>query len=125
MDLETAQHHVREGLCVITGEAAPAVTVSGVNSVTHKLERYAVYGGLLLENITQAVARDVLVARIRQAEAAGYPVIGHVHDELITEVPRGSGDVRAFEKRICVLPAWGAGLPLGANGWRGTRYRKD
>ena len=125
MDLETAQRGVRDGLVRIEGDAAPAVTVSGVNSVTYKSERYAVYGGLLLENITQAVARDALVTGIRQAEAAGYPVIGHVHDEIITEVPCGYGDVPTFEKLVCTLPPWAAGLPLGAHGWRGTRYRKD
>jgi DNA polymerase len=106
-------------------ERRPMPTALGVNSVTKKWERFALYGGLAFENIVQAIARDLLANGIRKAEAAGYPVIGHVHDEIITEVPRGWGDVGTFERLICELPAWADGLPLTASGWRGKRYRKD
>ncbi|MFY9294485.1 MAG: hypothetical protein WAP03_27930 [Methylorubrum rhodinum] len=106
-------------------EKRPVVTVLGVDSVTKKWVRYALYGGLLFENNVQAIALDLLENGIERAEAAGYPVIGHVHDEIITEVPRGWGDLRAFCQDICVLPEWAAGLPLTADGWRGKRYRKD
>lgn len=105
--------------------AKSAVTALGVNSVTKKWERFGLYGGLAFENIVQAIARDLLANGIKKAEAAGYPVIGHVHDEIITEVPRGFGDVKEFEALICELPNWAAGLPLTASGWRGKRYRKD
>jgi DNA polymerase bacteriophage-type len=46
------------------------------------------------------------------------------HDELFLEVPRGSADVRAFEKLICELPAWAATLPLSAAGFVSKRYKK-
>lgn len=105
--------------------AKSSVTAVGVNSVTKKWERFGLYGGLAFENIVQAIARDLLAHGIKQSEAAGYPVIGHVHDEIITEVPHGFGDVTEFEELICVLPGWAAGLPLTASGWRGKRYRKD
>ncbi len=59
------------------------------------------------------------------AERAGYPVIYHNYDEIVAEIPRGSGDLKAFEKLICELPDWAAGLPLTAGGWRGKRYRKE
>jgi DNA polymerase len=106
-------------------EKRPVVTVLGVNSVTRKWERYAMYGGLAYENCVQAIALDLLENGIEKAEDAGYPVIGHVHDEIITEVPKGSGSVEEFENLICDLPEWAAGLPLTASGWRGKRYRKD
>ena len=60
-----------------------------------------------------------------KAEAAGYPIVFTVSDEIVTEVPRGWGDVGEFEKLICELPAWATGMPLTAGGWRGKRYRKD
>ncbi|AMW34872.1 DNA polymerase [Haematospirillum jordaniae] len=113
------------GGCVIERAARPAVTVLGVESQSQKLVRYALYGGLLLENVVQAIARDLLAHGIRQAEKAGYPVIGHVHDEILCEVPRGFGDVKTFERLICERPAWAAGLPLSSGGWRGKRFRKD
>lgn len=105
--------------------AKSAVTALGVNSVTKKWERFGLYGGLAFENIVQAIARDLLANGIVKAEEAGYPVIGHVHDEILTEVPIGFGDVAEFEALICELPPWAAGLPLTASGWRGKRYRKD
>lgn len=105
-------------------EKKATVTALSVNSVTKRWERSPLYGGLLLENVVQGIARDLLCEGIRKSEDAGYPVIGHVHDEIITEVPRGWGDVHEFERLICELPDWAAGLPLVAEGWRGKRYRK-
>lgn len=115
----------RRGEVVIEGTAKPAVTALGVDSQTQKLKRFALYGGLNLENLVQAIARDLLVNGIRKAEAAGYPVIGHVHDEILTEVPRGWGSVKEFERLICDLPPWAKDIPLTAGGWRGKRFRKD
>ena len=120
-----AQKLELKGEAKIEGEAQAAVTACGVDSVTKKWRRFALYGGLAFENIVQAIARDLLASGIRISEREGYPVIGHVHDEIITEVPRGWGDLAAFEKAICQLPDWAEGLPLAADGWRGKRYRKD
>lgn len=125
MGREEARALAARGKVQIEREAKSAVTALGVNSVTKKWERFALYGGLAFENIVQAIARDILAHGIRQAEDNGYPVIGHVHDEIITEVPKGFGDVSFFEQLICELPEWAKGLPLTASGWRGKRYRKD
>lgn len=125
MDRELAEALERKGKVRVQGKTSPKATALGVNSVTKKWERFALYGGLASENITQAVARDLLVNGMFRAESAGYGVIAHVYDEIITEVPRGFGDVKEFEALICELPDWAAGLPLTASGWRGKRYRKD
>lgn len=125
MPREEAHAAAARGEVKIEREARAAVTVLGVNSVTKKWERYALYSGLIFENLVQAIARDLLANGMKKAEAADYTVIGHVHDELITEVPRGFGDVAAFERLICEVPDWCADLPLTASGWRGKRYRKD
>jgi DNA polymerase len=52
-------------------------------------------------------------------------VIGHVYDEIITEVDRGFGSPEEFSRLICQLPGWAAGLPLTAGGYQSKRYRKD
>lgn len=125
MGREEAQRAAARGDVKIEREAKSAVTALGVNSVTKKWERFALYGGLIFENVVQAIARDLLANGIKKAEAAGFPVIGHVHDEIITEVKRYWGSVKRFVALICELPPWAEGLPLTAAGWRGKRYRKD
>jgi DNA polymerase len=125
MDRETAEKHALKGTVRIKGATSPSISALGVDSVTKKWQRSHLYGGLLAENDTQAIARDLLVNGMRKAEAAGYPIIAHVYDEMIAEIPRDFGDLREFEKLICQLPPWAAGLPLTAGGFRGKRYRKD
>lgn len=82
------------------------------------------YGGKLVENITQAVARDLLVNGMLAAEAAGYTVRGTVHDEIITERPIGKGDIHELERIACTLPKWAKGMPVNAEGFESPRYRK-
>jgi DNA polymerase bacteriophage-type len=125
VDRDRAEFLERKGLAQIQGPTSPKCTVLGVDSATKQWRRYGLYGGLIQENNTQAVARDLLVNGMFKAEAAGYPIIAHVYDEIISEIPRGFGDVATFEKLICELPDWADGLPLTAGGWRGKRYRKE
>ncbi|WP_048647525.1 DNA polymerase [Nitratireductor soli] len=125
MDRLIAEKLALKGEVKIEGATSPRISALGVDSVTKKWRRFGLYGGLIAENDTQAVARDFLVNGMRKAEAASYPLIGHVYDELIAEVPRGWGDLAFFEKLICELPPWGEGMPLTAGGFRGKRYRKD
>lgn len=123
MDRGSAQMGERYGIIRIEGETSQKITVLGV--IDNQLRRYPLYGGILSQNNTMGVERDILVHGMLAAERAGYPVIYHNYDEIVAEIPRGSGDLKAFEKLICELPDWAAGLPLTADGWRGKRYRKE
>jgi DNA polymerase len=82
------------------------------------------YGGKLVENIVQATARDIMANGMMKAHKAGYKVLLTVHDELVTEVPKGFGSVEEMEKLICDIPAWADGCPIAAEGWQGERYKK-
>jgi DNA polymerase len=80
------------------------------------------YGGKLVENITQAVARDLLAHALLALDDR-YPVVCHVHDSIASEVPAGSGSVEEFCSIMATVPAWAPGLPLAASGYRDTRFR--
>ena len=73
----------------------------------------------------QATARDLMVFAMFNVDAAGYPIIMTVHDELVAEMPTGHGSLEEFIQLMTVLPPWAKGLPLAAKGWEGPRYRKD
>lgn len=106
----------------------PKVTYHGMKSGkkyggSQKWTKIHAYGGLLTENCTQATARDVLADALRNLDAAGYPVVMHVHDEAVAEVPNGAGGMVEFVE--CFKPgAWADGLPVSAKAWEGARYRK-
>lgn len=98
----------------------------GLNQTTKKWMQLETYGGKLVENITQAVARDCLAESITRLEAAGYPVVFHVHDEVVIETDR---EPEAALKDVCRImgtpPTWAVDLPLRAEGWTGDFFRKD
>lgn len=94
--------------------------------VSGRWVRIDTYGGKLAENVTQASCRDILTHAMLHVEAAGYPIVLHVHDEIASEVPRGFGSVEELEHIMGEMPAWAADWPIhAAGGWRGHRYRKD
>jgi DNA polymerase len=87
--------------------------------------RQSTYGGKLVENITQAVARDILAHAIVNLEEAGYPVVLHVHDEIVAEIPRGTKSLEEFERIMSTMPEWAKDWPIVAKGgWIGQRYCK-
>ena len=83
------------------------------------------YSGRIAENIVQATAHDIQRYGILALEAAGYPVILHVYDEDVAEVPIGWGSLEEFERIMATMPPWAHDWPIRASGgWRGRRYRK-
>ena len=98
----------------------------GIDQYTRKWQRIKTYGGKLVENITQAVARDVLAATMPIIENAGYQIVLTVHDEILSETP-DTPDYNAdhLSNMMATCPIWATGLPLAAAGFETYRYRKD
>jgi DNA polymerase bacteriophage-type len=83
------------------------------------------YGGIWMENAVSATARDVFACAMPRLEAASYPVVFHVHDEIVAEVPLESEHtVQEFERIITEPPAWADGMPIAAKGRNGPRFLK-
>jgi DNA polymerase bacteriophage-type len=82
------------------------------------------YGGLWTENVVSGIARDILAEAMIRIEAAGYPIVLHVHDEIVAEVPLGTGSREEFTRLMTRRPAWALDLPIAASAWRDSRYTK-
>ena len=106
------------------GQRLMEINYKGMNNHTHRWGEIKAYGGSLVQSITQAVARDILAEAILRLEAANYPVVLHVHDEIVGDVPNDFGSLEEFERLMCVLPDWAAGMPVEAEGYESKRYRK-
>jgi DNA polymerase len=82
------------------------------------------YGGLWTENVVSGIARDLLADAMVRIEAAGYPIVLHIHDEIVAEVPEGFGSTDEFNHLMTRKPAWALDLPIAAKAWAGSRYTK-
>ena len=103
----------------------PSITYYGVNQTTKQWTPLETYGGKLVENIVQATARDCLAAAIENLEAAGFPVVFHVHDECVIDCPEAQADLDEVVKLMTLPIPWATGLPLNADGWVGDFFKKD
>lgn len=83
--------------------------------------RSGTYGGRLAENVTQAVARDLLAEALVRLDSLDYPVVAHVHDEVVID---GAYDIDTIKAVMNVQPKWAAGLPIDSEGGVVLRYRK-
>ena len=106
----------------------PSISYMGMDQKTKRWKRIETYGGKLVENCVQAIARDCLAYAIDNLEAAGLPVIFHVHDEVVIDVAPWADDDTML-KTVCDImrqPApWAQDLPLNAEGWVGHYFKKD
>lgn len=90
-----------------------------------KWTEISTYSGKLAENVTQAIARDLIAESLLRAEKAGYETIFHVHDEMVNEQDEGTTNLKEFTDLMSVLPAWAGDMPVAASGWIGKRFKKD
>jgi DNA polymerase len=102
----------------------------GTGKKSKKWEARKAWHGLLAENVVQATARDVLFCGMRRAEAAGYPIVLHVHDEMVAEVPYHdpmAPPYRAadFHNIMCTPEPGMRGLPVAAKADAMHRYGKE
>ena len=105
----------------------PSITYMGIND-KNKWGRIETYGGKLVENCVQAIARDCLAQAIEHLEAAGYPVVFHVHDEVVIDIQPFADEKTMLKNVVQIMSTpipWAQGLPLGADGWVGTFFKKD
>ena len=102
----------------------PSLRYRGVDQKTNKWAWLDTHGGKLTENIVQAVARDCLAHVMLQLDAVGIPVVFHVHDEVICEVP-SEDYLSRIEYCFAHGPEWAEGLPLKGAGYITDYYRKD
>jgi DNA polymerase len=102
------------------------ITYDGVNQYTRKWQAIRSYGGKLVENITQAVARDLMASAMVNIERAGLWLVSTIHDELIVECPSEKADAAfsTMKSIMCEAPDWADGLPLGGEGFISERYGK-
>ena len=103
----------------------PSILYYGVNQTTKQWTQLETYGGKLVENCVQAIARDCLAIAIERLEAAGFPVVFHIHDEVVVDCPAEKADLDEVVRLMSLPIPWAPDLPLNADGWVGDFFRKD
>lgn len=101
-----------------------SICYKGVDQFTRQWSDQFAHGGLLANNAVQGTARDVEAEAIVRVEAAGYPVVLSVHDEVVSETPEDFGSLDEFKQLMATLPEWAEGLPLAVSGFKARRYQK-
>ena len=103
----------------------PSIMYKGMDQTTKKWKQIETYGGKLVENCVQAIARDCLAEAVERLEAMGYAVGFHVHDEVVIECTPDRADLDRVAAIMSQPLTWAPDLPLGADGWIGEFYKKD
>lgn len=102
-----------------------SITYMGTEQNSRKWTRLETYGGKLVENIVQAVARDCLAYAMAKLDEAGYKIVMHVHDEVILEMPKGEGSLEDAVRIMTQNADWNQRLILNADGFESDYYKKD
>ena len=105
-----------------------SITYWGMNQTSKKWKEIETYGGKLTENVVQAIARDCLAEAIERLEAAGFPIVFHVHDEVVIDIKPYADNKAMLQQVVDIMkqpPAWAADMPLNAAGWVGDFFTKD
>lgn len=103
----------------------PSISYMGMDQTTKKWKRIETYGGKLVENCVQAVARDCLAQAIESLEKEGLSVVFHIHDEVVIDC---RADTATLDDVVNIMSRpipWAPGLPLNADGWVGGFFKKD
>ena len=107
-------------------EGKETITYAGTNQISKKWSRISTYGGKLVENIIQAIARDCLAVTMIRLEDKGYNVVFHIHDEVIIDVPKEDNGALKTVLDIFSEPiSWAPGLYLKGDGYESPYYLKD
>jgi DNA polymerase len=102
-----------------------SITYKGIND-KNQFGTIETYGGRLVENVTQAIARDCLAEVIERLETAEYPIVFHIHDEVVIDTAPTAD--KTLEDVIAIMSQpipWAQGLPLAADGWTGDFFKKE
>lgn len=105
-----------------------SIIYNGVDQTTKRWKQIETYGGKLTENCVQAIARDALAGALDRLEAAGLPVVFHVHDEVVIDAKPFASNKDMLKKVTDIMAApipWAPTLPLNAEGWVGDFFTKD
>ena len=102
-----------------------ALTYEGNQVTSGAWGHVSTWGGKLIENVVQAIARDCLAVAMYRIDRAGYKIVMHVHDEIICEMPDGSGSLEEIIQIMCKPLSWASGLNLNADGYETKFYKKD
>jgi DNA polymerase len=117
------------------GSLASGVSCFAVDGITRKWSEHQLHAGVFSENVTQAVARDLMKESALRLDTAGYKIALPIHDELMSYAPASLGQIvwnekkkqredKLFNRLMAAAPDWAEGCPVGVEGWRGTRYKK-
>ena len=104
---------------------SPSIKYDGMDQVKNTWGKVETYGGKLVENIVQAVARDCLASAMLRLSKAGYNIVAHIHDEVVIEAPIGVGSLDEVISIMCEKEPWNEGLILDAAGFENPYYMKD